>query len=405
MSFSIFFFPKKSKKDKNGNVPIYCKISTSSKDRIEYFTKIRIDEGLWLDSPKRASNGALNYIRGSAEKIKDYNKTLNLIESKIQKKYNALIEEDAIITASDLKEALIESTKSNQYTVLYFLEKVYKNRNTKSSKASFRSHINNFKAFLRDEYKTNDIPAKALLQKKYLGLGARIAEWGEQNKGWSKIYIKLFLSAIKNAINLAVEQHHLEYNPIHYKIKLKKTEVKYREVLSFAEVKLLENFSFLQKHLERARDVFLFQVYTGLAYIDVLNLNKAHIVKGIDKRNWIIKNREKTHNIARIPLIEKAQHILNKYAYLDEKCLPVIFNRAYNLHLRKITEMVGIEKHITSHCARHTFATLMRESGSDLSNLKQIVAHSRTSMTEHYAQLTPSTLAEEMNKLEEKLGA
>ena len=407
MSFSIFFFPKKSKKDKNGNIPIYCKISTSSKDRAEYFTKIRIDEKLWLATPKRASNGSIDYIKGSAEKIKNYNKTLNLIEAKVQKKYNDLIEEDALITASDLKDVLTGSNKPNQYTILYFLEKTYNGRKTKRSKTGLRTHINNFKTFLKEEYRTDDIPVRALLQKKYLGLGARLVEWGEQ-KGWTKVYIKVFLNAIKSAVNLAVDQHYLEYNPIRYKLKLKSSDIKKREILIFAEVKLLEEFYFSRKGFERTRDVFLFQLYTGLSYIDALKLRKEHIVKGIDGRNWIVKNREKTKNVARIPLIDKAQAILDKYKHLQEvedKLLPVIHNCAYNRNLQKMMPMVGIDKHITSHCARHTFATLMRESGSDLSNIKQIVAHSKTSMTEHYAKLTPGTLSEEISKLEKKLGS
>lgn len=407
MSFSIFFFPKKSKKDKNGNIPIYCKISTSGKDRAEYFTKIKVDEKLWLATPKRASNGSIDYIKGSAEKIKNYNKTLNLIEAKVQKKYNDLIEEDAIITASDLKDALTGASKPTQYTILYFLEKTLDGRKTKRSKTGLRTHINNFKLFLKEEFKVQDIPVKALPQKKYLGLGAKLVEWGEK-RGWAKIYAKVCLNAIKSAVNLAVDQHYLEYNPIRYKLKLKNSDINKREILSFSEVKRLEEFSFSRKGFERTKDVFLFQLYTGLSYIDVLKLRKEHIVKGIDGRNWIVKDREKTKNTARIPLIDKAQAIIDKYKHLQQiegKLLPVVHNCAYNRSLQKMMPMVKIEKHITSHCARHTFATLMRESGSDLSNIKQIVAHSKTSMTEHYAKLTPGTLSEEISKLEKKLGS
>ena len=405
MSFSIFFYPKKSKKNKKNEVPIYCRISTSSKDKVEYFTKIKIDEALWLSPPKAAPNGTTNYIRGSIEKIKNYNKTLNLVTSKVQKKYNDLIEEGAIVTASELKEALTSSNKPNQYTIIYFLEKVFDGRETKKSKKTVRTHINNFRVFMKEEYNIDDIPVKALLQKKYLGLGAKLAEWGLEKKGWSKVYTKGLVTAIKGAVNVAIDQHHLEYNPIRYKIKFKNSDIKHREVLTFKEVKILEEASFKRKGLERVCDVFLFQLYTGLSYIDVLNLKKEHIVRGIDGRNWIFKKREKTRNTAKIPLIDKAQAIINKYEYLNHKCLPVVNNTLYNRCLKQVMEIVNIEKYITSHCARHTFATLMRESGSDLNNLKQIVAHSRTSMTEHYAQLTPDTLAKEINKLEEKLGA
>lgn len=404
MSYSISFFLRKNKKDQNNQTPVYCRISTSTKDKAEYFTKIKINEVLWLDSPKPSPNGNINYIKGSTEKIKSYNKTLNLIASKVQKKYNDLIEEGAIITASELKEALARIHKQDKYTLIYFLEKIVENRQTKRSKITVVNYINRFKEFICDEYKVDDIPVKALLHRKYLGLGAKLTDWGEKRK-WSKVYIKAMLSVIKGAVNIAVDEHHLEYNPIRYKLKIKKNDIKHREILSFQEVEMLEKLIFKSKGQERARDIFLFQLYTGLSYTDVLNLRRLHISKKINGQYWILKRREKTDVMAKIPLISKAVAILDKYAYLGEKCLPVVDNSVYNKSLKKIITIAGIDKHITSHCARHTFATLMRESGSDLNNIKQIVAHSNTSMTEHYAQLTPEALTEEINKLEKKLGS
>ena len=405
MSFAIFFYLKKNKKSQKNEVPVYCRISTSSKDRVEYYTKIKIDEKLWLSRPKRAANGMTEYIKGSTEKVKNYNKTLNLIESKIQQKYNNLMEEEAIITASELKDSLVNLGNINQNTILHFLNKLRDKREKQSSKAVLKTYINKVKLFLKQEYNVEDIPIKALLQKKYLGFGAKLTEWGQQKQGWSKIYTKEVLTTIKAAVNIAVDLHYIEYNPIRYKIKLKKHDLKHKETLSFTEIKLLEEATFSRKSLTRSRDVFLFQIYTGLAHIDVLTLRSKYINKGSDGRNWIIKKRQKTLSIAKIPLIDKAQALLDKYDFLEDKILPVIHLVAYNRNLKEIMSILNIEKNISSHCARHTFATLMRESGSDLSNLKQIVAHSRTSMTEHYAQLTPHTLAEEMDKLEEKLGA
>lgn len=403
MSFSIFFYLKKGKRNKHNEVPIYCRISTSSKDRVEYYTKIKVIEQIWLSSPKRASNGMTQYIKGSIEKIKNYNKTLNLIESKIQQKYNDLMTENAIITATELKNALTGLDKQENYTLIYFFEKLRDNREKVSSKTVLSTYIKKVQEFLSDEYKISDIPVKALLQKKYLGLGAKFTDWG-QKQGWRKTYVKEVLTTIKAAVNLAVDLHHIEYNPIRYKIRLKKSDFKHKEVLSFNEVQQLESAKWTRIGLEQSCDVFLFQIYTGLAYVDALHLRREHIIKGIDGRSWIIKKREKTLVTAKIPLIEKAQNILIKYSHLPDKLLPVIHLVSYNRNLKEIMRLLSIDKNISSHCARHTFATLMRKSGSDLSNIKQIVAHSQTSMTEHYAQLTSNTLIEEMDKLERKLG-
>jgi site-specific recombinase XerD len=73
--------------------------------------------------------------------------------------------------------------------------------------------------------------------------------------------------------------------------------------------------------------------------------------------------------------------------------------------IEKIIKKLGIEKHITSHCARHTFATLLRDAGSDLNNIKDIAGHSDTSMTQIYAKMTPKKLSDEMDKLDKMLGS
>jgi len=404
MSFTVLFYLKRNKRNLKNETPVYCRISVSGSERAEYFTKIKIPEDLWLDSPK-VIKGTVNYIKGSTEKIKSYNKTLNLIRAKIQKKYNDLIEEEAIITASELKGALVNLGKPDQYTILHFLDKLRDRREKQSSKTVLTTYIKKFKLFMLHEYNTDDIPIKALLQRKYLGMGAKFSEWAQQTQGWSKIYTREVLYVVKAAVNIAVDLHYIEYNPIRYKIKLRKSDIKHKETLSFSEVKLIEEASFPKNTLEEARDVFLFQIYTGLAYGDVLKLRKEHVKKDDQGRNWVIKNREKTLSIAKIPLIDKAQVILDKYDYLEEKVLPVNHLATYNILLKKIMKTLSIDRNISSHCARHTFATLMRESGSDLNNIKQIVAHSSTSMTEHYAKLTPGTLSEEMDKLEKKLGS
>lgn len=407
MSFSILFYLKKGKKDKHNTLPVYCRISTSSNDRVEYYTKIRVAEKSWLSPPKRLSNGSIQYIKGSAERIKAFNGTLNTIEAKIQQKYAELLKADEDITAHELKLALSNADQSDSITLLTMMAKHCEKSNKKATKDNIQNFTKITQRFLVEHYKLNDVTLTALCQKKFGGFGARFVDWGEQ-QNWSALYIRQVINTVKAAVNIAVEFRYIESNPIKYKVKLKNGEQKKRETLSFEEVEKLETLHLTTKALARSRDVFLFQVYTGLAHIDMRNLRKEHLNKGIDGRNWIFKNREKTNTLAKIPLVTKAQQLLDKYANHNlpkGRLLPVTDRSPYNKNLKLIMKLAGIEKVISSHSARHTFATLMRESGSDLNNLKQIIAHSNSSMTEHYAQLTPDTLVSEMVKLEKKLGS
>lgn len=399
---NVSFLIKKSKKDKNNTVPIYCRISTSTFDRAEYYTKIRIDERLWLDTPKRdGSSGLTRYIKGTIDKIKAYNITLNKIEAKVQRKYNELREEGIPVTAAELKTSLLEG--DTKLTIMGMLKKLKEKR---KNKEAMDSYIKTIKDFLLKNYNAEDVVIQALAHKKYIDLGLRLEEWG-QKKGWQKTYSKVLLDTIKSAASIAVKAGYIRENPVNYQIEIQGHEKKHKEHLNFNEVKALENFQPSKKSLERAKDVFLFQIYTGMAHIDVLSLQAEHITKGIDGRNWISKNREKTKQNFQVPIIAKAQAILDKYSgtkMRKSKLLPIVDISVYNKYLKKIMNEAGIEKSISTHCARHTLATLLAESGTDIKNIQRILGHINAEMTTHYSRLTPEILRNAMGNLETKMG-
>lgn len=400
MGVHISFLIKKQKKDKKGSVPVYCRISTSTTDRAEYYTKIRIEESRWLANPKRNGAGMMKYIKGSTEVIKAMNERLNIIEERVIKEYNKHIEQQTTPSASELRNAI---TGKKDKTLQDVFEIIIQ-RASEESSSSVKSRIKSIQKFIEEEYNQETIRLLSFRQAKYKSIGYILTDWGKK-KGYSSNYIKGLFTKIKEALNLAVNLGYIETHNVTYKLR-GKAKSKVKEKLSQDEVRKLEELVLEDEELIQARDTFLFQIYTGLSHIDVKKLSPEHLTKGIDGRTWIVKDRQKSKSTARIPLIQRAQNLLDSYKHLTETILPVeSHNNVYNSRIEKLMEKLSINKHITSHCARHTFATFLRDAGSDLNNIKDIAGHSNSSMTEIYAKMTPERLSKEMDGLDKMLGS
>ncbi len=173
-----------------------------------------------------------------------------------------------------------------------------------------------------------------------------------------------------------------------YKGKTKNVD---RYYLSKEELQQIAEKRFVSERLGQVRDVFLFCCFTGLAYIDVFQLKTSHISNGNDGERWIITNRQKTKTRSAIPLLPTAVEIINKYASnlvcLNKgTLLPVPSNQKMNEFLKEIADLCGITKKLTSHIARHTFATTVTLSnGVPIESVSKMLGHTNIRTTQHYA--------------------
>ena len=156
----------------------------------------------------------------------------------------------------------------------------------------------------------------------------------------------------------------------------------------------LENKSFSTDRLNKVRDCFLFQAYTGLSYSDMAGLTKDDFI-ACDKGMYLHKARVKTKVNYTVFLLPKAIALLEKY---DWK-LPVLSNQKYNSYLGEIKDIIGISKPLHSHIARHTAATQFLNNGLSIDVVAKILGHTNTNMTKHYAKLLDTTVLNEMAKL------
>lgn len=205
---------------------------------------------------------------------------------------------------------------------------------------------------------------------------------------------------IKHIVSRAVMDGYLDSDPFaKYTVK---REVVEKPFLTQEEIDRILAKDFHTPRLERVRDIFIFCCYTGLSYSDVLTLDRSHLSTDSKGRIWIKKRRVKTGVPFSVPLLPVPKLILDKYKGGD-KLLPVIHISSCDEYLKEIAELCGIDKTVSFHTARYTFATTITISNRvSLEVVSKMLGHTTTRMSSHYAKIVDDFISEEMDMLEEK---
>lgn len=165
---------------------------------------------------------------------------------------------------------------------------------------------------------------------------------------------------------------------------------------------------FATKRLELVRDIFAFSCYTGFAYIDVTRLTKDMLEERGDGTIWICTHRQKTKVPVNIRLLDIPKMIIDKYAgqAKGDKLLPVPSNQKMNDYLKEIAAICGIDKPISYHVARHTFATqICLSNGVPMESVSKMLGHTNIKTTQLYARITDQKVSHDMEILAQKLNA
>ena len=326
------------------NVPIRMRVNFASK-RIEFTTGYRIDAAKWDSDKQRVRNGCSNKLKQPASEI---NASLLGYYTEVQEIFKKFEVEEIMPTPEQIKEAFnalhkpIEEVKPRKSTPNAFY-KVFdefvrdcgrQNDWTDSTYEKFaavKNHLTNFREGLTfeffDERGLND----------YVGYLRDVKEMRNTTIGKQLSFLKWFL---RWAFKKGVHQNNA-YDS--YKPKLKSTQKKiifltWNELNRLREFKIPSN----KQALERVRDVFLFQCFTGLRYSDVFNLRRSDI-----KGDHIEVTTVKTSDSLIIELNNHSKAILDKYkdvAFEDDKVLPVITNQKMNDYLKELAELAGIDE-------------------------------------------------------------
>lgn len=398
-TFSILFYIKKDKTDKDGLVPIYYRITVNG-EKAEGSINRKILPLKW--------NGT-GHAKGTTEDARSINAQIDSVRTRIYDVKRDMLDRNEFVTAKSIKNRLI-GIDGKHKTILETFK--YHNKEMKELEGKdfapatvkrYDTTYNHISEFIEHEYGTNDMYLKQMDYSFITNLEKYFKVVKNCNHNSTLKYIKNF----KKVINLAIANDWLDKDPfLKYKVTFKETN---REFLSQEELIEIETKEITIPRLDIVRDVFVFSCYTGLAYVDVAKLTPDHITTGIDGEKWIYTYREKTDGKSNIPLLPKALEIIEKYkdhpeSVVKGKLLPISSNQKTNAYLKEIATICGIRRTTLSfHIARHTFATLLLTMGVSIETISSILGHKSIKTTQIYAKVIEKKVSEEMSKLRERL--
>ena len=229
--------------------------------------------------------------------------------------------------------------------------------------------------------------------KKLIGIDFNELSWSRYVE--SRRTVALFITKFYKRKDVRL----IKKDPFHlYKNKKYKTVIVY---LTDEELKRLEKHTFSQVRLQQLKDLFIFCCYTGLAYTEMTTLTTNNIEVGFDGNKWIQMIRENINRAISVPFFPKAKEILEKYG--NE--LPKISNQKFNSYLKEISALLSVDKKLTHHIARKTFATtVLLYNNSPMEIVSELLGHSNMNITQaHYGKIVQKKVSDEMKNLHSKL--
>lgn len=391
-SFSILFTIRESKARKSGKAPIETTITVNgNRCTISTGKQVAIDK--W--------DKAKQQVKGKDEEAQSLNNYLKAFKAKLYQKEAELLDRGFIITAELLRDAYFDKIESIKERSLF---EVFTHHNQEQnklvgngvSKATYwisEYTIKLLKEFVQQKYKREDLYLREL----NLNFIQSFHSFLKIDKGMAQNSSTKHLKLLKKIINLAVANSYITFNPFTtYKVEREPVEI---DFLDEEELRKIINFDTPIPRFERAKDMFLFGCFTGLSYIDIKTLSPEHFETDGTGRIWIKKRRVKTGVLSRIPLLPIAKLILDKYKG-GNKLLPIQDPADINKYLKDIAILCGINKRITFHTSRHTFAsTVTLANNISLEVVSKMLGHTNTRMTAHYAKLIDKCIGEQMDKL------
>ncbi|WKN31343.1 site-specific integrase [Porifericola rhodea] len=393
----VSFWLAGSKLNRAGLAPIFAKITVKGKKPVNISTGLTIE-------PDRWQPGGFGYIKGPSgnkkrhyapDKLsKAYNEKLLNVRAQLQGIYNDLERQGKAISAKLIKDLYTGahlSTITLKSAMLRFIE----DKKKEGKKNTYiKTLLVRYKAAIKYLNKSKKMDLQ--LCEVSVAFLSRVEDYFKLEKRFDQSTINKILNLIKSTTDYGVRQEWIDHNPLssHKNSKLIRKPKVY---LSPYEVDLINNHNFASQRLQRIAHLFLFQCYTGLAFVDLLRFEKSWLRNGIDGRYWIFTDRQKVQaSTCRIPLFKTAAEVLEK---LEWRIDP-ISNGNYNAYLKEIAVICGIEKNLTSHVARKTFGNLLLDQNVSLEVVSSLYGHSSTKTTlTYYVDISEKRIASETTNI------
>lgn len=400
--FNLLIWLNKQK-EKNGLFPLYIRIYIDGV-RKEIATKHFIKLIHWDDKKQRVKSIAPNSQLLNTVLDKDKLNLQHLFLESVSKgeKITPQMLKDKFLGIENLpKEKTI--LEAFDYHALKMAELVKIGKVSNATLTRYKITKNKVEAFIKAQYRTDDkdlpeIRLRFVSEFEHFLLTVQAMQSNTAHK-----YIK----NLKTVMNMSVGLDWIPSNPFNlFKCSYSAPE---RDILNHEELFTLQHKVIENERLAEVRDVFVFCCYTGFAYSDIYQFEKDAVMRGLDNELWLSTNRQKTGTKESVPLLPVAIEIIEKYQDHNycvkyNKLLPVNSNQKYNAYLSEIAAICNIKKHLTSHIARHTFATTVTlANGVPIETVSSMLGHTSIRTTQIYAKVVEKKVSEDMQLLRAKL--
>lgn len=398
-TFRLLFFVNKSKTNKDG-APILLRITING-SKVAMNTRRRIQLMDW-----NLKHG-MPYQRNAF--CDDLHMYLETLRNKAYTAFTELLREYDTVTPTMVRNYLQGTHSGASKSVMDIwqehndeLKRLIGKQCSYTLWQKHNAGLKHFTTFLKVKYRMSDIPIKQI---RY-NVVREFQEFLMAERALAYNTSIKVLQLLKKIVLRAIKSGWLKVNPFNeITLSLKETD---RPYLTDDELKALEQKRIKIPRLVLVRDLFLFACYTGLSYADVKKLTRCEIEKSPDGLWWIKTRRQKTKQRSQIPLLSVAKKIIDKYTVLEElsaenTVLPVLSNQKLNAYLKEVADLCEIEKNLTFHVARHTFATTVTlQNGVSIESVSRMMGHTNIKTTQHYARIVDKKIAQDMLAMSKK---
>lgn len=394
-TYRILFLTRK-RVNSTGLASISVRISISG-DKAEFSSLQFVKPEMWSPTGRAI---------GRTKEAVTINDALDKIKIALDKHYKAILEKDGYVTADKLRDTYLgKEIRENTVLSLYDIKIEQKQSlvgktircTTLSKYLATRKRVADFMLY---KYKKEDLQIREVdfqFITDYEVYLKSVCDCGHNSTVKHLRYLKqIITNALKNRYitHDPFDELSLSYKPVH------------KQFLIEPEIKKLLSKKFDSQRLEEVRDIFAFQCFTGIAYIDVANLTTDNIFEDGFGQKWLRLSRQKSDVEANIPLLEIPLSIIRKYRKLgSDKLLPMHSNQKMNEYLKEISNLCGINKKLTTHCGRHTFGTIMLTKGVSIESVSKMLGHTNITTTQIYAKILNEKIYVEVNKVRSEFDA
>ncbi len=397
-SFGLLFFLKKTKFSKGTERLLYGRITINGISK-----EFSIKRNWFKDRWNQGANRAI----GNKEDAKSINLYLDSLVSKVYDGKRELISNGEDVTTENLFQLLFGNTDDRIFIIQIFQEENDKMKELEGKGYAigtikrFETSLSHTREYIKWKYKCEDIEIRKLdyeFVKEY-------DFWLKTVRNCIQNTASKYIGNFKKIVLHCIKTGWLRKDPFH-QFKLVRKEV-IKEFLTEDELERLLKKHFSISRLEIVRDIFAFSCFTGLAYTDVYKLKHNQFFNGVDGKKWISYQRTKTLSLTKIPLLFPAIQMIEKYTTnginLDDKVFPCFSNQKMNAYLKEIADLCGINKTLTFHMARHTFATTVTLTNRvPLETVSKMMGHKSLKQTQHYAKIVDVKISDDMEHLRHK---